>query len=125
MPSFLLSSTHDGSHVLAVGSGKTAAFTICILQRIDTSNRDCQALVLSPSRELAQHIVTMFLALGEFMSVKIHACVGGTNIRDDIRTLKEGVHIVVGTPGRVSDMIKRGVLKLFAVQVTSHTLSVS
>ena len=51
-------------------------------------------------------------AVGEYMKVKVHACVGGTAVREDIGTLKDGVHVVVGTPGRVYDMIQRGALKL-------------
>lgn len=87
------------------GTGKTATFTISILQRIDTNLNECQALVLAPTRELAGQIVSVVAALGDFMKVKVHGCVGGTAIRDDIRTFNEGVHVVVGTPGRVYDMI--------------------
>lgn len=50
-------------------------------------------------------------ALGDFMNIKVHACIGGTSIRDDLRKLEEGVHVIVGTPGRVNDMINRGVLR--------------
>jgi len=50
-------------------------------------------------------------SIGEFMGVKVHACVGGTVVREDIQTLKKGVHVVVGTPGRVQDMMKKGFLK--------------
>jgi len=56
-------------------------------------------------------------ALGDFMNIKIHACVGGTAVRDDIRTLQDGVHVVVGTPGRVYDMIQRRALRLDSVQL--------
>lgn len=99
------------------GTGKTATFAIGILQKLDVSIRDCQALVLAPTRELAQQIVKVIASLGDFMNVKIHACVGGTAVREDIRTLQEGVHIVVGTPGRVYDMIQRRALRLDAVQL--------
>lgn len=57
-------------------------------------------------------------AIGDHMKVKVHACVGGTAVREDIQTLKEGVHIVVGTPGRVYDMIQRGALKLSKLKVS-------
>jgi len=76
------------------------------LQRLDPEVRECQALVLAPTRELAQQIVKVTSALGDFMNVKIHACVGGTAVREDIRTLQDGVHVVVGTPGRVYDMLQ-------------------
>lgn len=99
------------------GTGKTATFAIGILQTLDVSINGCQALVLAPTRELAQQIVKVITALGDFMSIKIHACVGGTAVREDIRKLQEGVHVVVGTPGRVYDMINRRALKLDDVKL--------
>jgi len=83
------------------GTGKTATFAIGVLQRIDLKTRTCQALLLAPTRELAQQIQKVVIQLGDFMQAQCHACIGGTNVRDDIRKLQEGVHIVVGTPGRV------------------------
>lgn len=70
-----------------------------------------QALILAPTRELAQQIQKVVTALGDYMKVKVHACVGGTAVREDLQILKEGVHVVVGTPGRVYDMIQRGALR--------------
>mmetsp|Transcript_26754 Transcript_26754/g.25626 ORF Transcript_26754/g.25626 Transcript_26754/m.25626 type:complete len:429 (-) Transcript_26754:100-1386(-) len=99
------------------GTGKTATFAVGILQRLDVEVKLCQALVLAPTRELAQQIVKVIGALGDFMNIKIHACVGGTAVRDDIRTLQDGVHVVVGTPGRVYDMIQRRALLLDSVQL--------
>jgi translation initiation factor 4A len=99
------------------GTGKTATFAIGILQQIDNTLSDCQALVLAPTRELAQQIVKVIVALGDFMNVRTHACVGGTAVRDDIRTLQAGVHVVVGTPGRVFDMINRRALRLNEVRL--------
>jgi len=93
------------------GTGKTATFSIAILQQIDFSVRQCQALVLAPTRELAQQIQKVILALGDYQKVVCHSCIGGTAIRDDIRILEGGVHVIVGTPGRVFDMIDRGALK--------------
>eukprot|EP00727_Mastigamoeba_balamuthi_P013724 m51a1_g8975 putative eukaryotic initiation factor 4a-iii-like (409) ;mRNA; f:30720-32285 len=89
------------------GTGKTATFCTGVLQSIDTGKREPQALVLSPTRELAQQIQKVMLALGRFMSVQVHACVGGKKIGDDMRALEAGVHVVSGTPGRVFDMICR------------------
>jgi len=110
------------------GTGKTATFSIGILQQVDNSLHECQALVLAPTRELAQQIVKVMRALGDFMSMRIHACVGGTAVRDDIRTLQNGVHVVVGTPGRVYDMINRRALrlaetKIFALDEADEMLS--
>jgi translation initiation factor 4A len=93
------------------GTGKTATFSISILQSIDTSKKECQALILAPTRELAQQIQKVVVALSEYMSVECHACVGGTNYREDMRRLDAGVHVIVGTPGRVFDMINRRALK--------------
>jgi ATP-dependent RNA helicase len=94
------------------GTGKTATFSIGILQCVDTSIRETQALVLSPTRELATQIQSVILALGDYMNVQCHACIGGTNIGEDIRKLDYGQHVVSGTPGRVYDMIRRRNLRL-------------
>jgi len=110
------------------GTGKTATFAIGILQSLDINIKYCQALVLAPTRELAQQIVKVIQSLGDFMNIRIHACVGGTAVRDDIRTLQDGVHVVVGTPGRVYDMINRRALllddvKLFVLDEADEMLS--
>ncbi|ORZ23340.1 ATP-dependent RNA helicase FAL1 [Absidia repens] len=89
------------------GTGKTATFSISVLQTIDTAVRETQALILSPTRELATQIQSVVLALGDYMNVQCHACIGGTNVGEDIRRLDNGVHVVSGTPGRVYDMIRR------------------
>ncbi|KAG8907010.1 RNA helicase [Tulasnella sp. 403] len=89
------------------GTGKTATFSISILHSIDTSLRETQALVLSPTRELATQIQSVIMALGDYMNVQCHACIGGTSVGEDIRKLDYGVHVVSGTPGRVFDMIRR------------------
>jgi ATP-dependent RNA helicase len=93
------------------GTGKTATFSISMLQKLDTNIRETQALVLSPTRELAQQIQKVVLAIGDFMNVQCHACIGGTSTGEDMRKLDHGQHIVSGTPGRVIDMIKRGSLR--------------
>jgi ATP-dependent RNA helicase len=93
------------------GTGKTATFSIAMLQSIDTAVRETQALVLSPTRELAQQIQKVALALGDFMSVQVHSCIGGKSVGEDIRKLEYGQHIVSGTPGRVFDMISRRSLR--------------
>jgi len=94
------------------GTGKTATFTIGCLQRIDYGNRNCQALILAPTRELAQQIQKVALALGDYQKVKCHACIGGTSVREDIDKLRDGQHLVVGTPGRVFDMIGKRHLRV-------------
>ncbi|ODO04606.1 ATP-dependent RNA helicase FAL1 [Cryptococcus sp. DSM 104548] len=89
------------------GTGKTATFSISMLQSIDTNLRETQALVLSPTRELAIQIQTVVLALGDHLNVSCHACIGGTSVGEDIRKLEAGQQVVSGTPGRVFDMIRR------------------
>jgi len=89
------------------GTGKTATFSIGILQSIDTQLNETQALVLSPTRELAQQIQKVCLALGDYMSVQVHSCIGGKSVGEDIKKLDLGVQVVSGTPGRVFDMISR------------------
>ncbi|CDO76554.1 hypothetical protein BN946_scf184982.g13 [Trametes cinnabarina] len=93
------------------GTGKTATFSIALLQSIDVTVRETQALVLSPTRELATQIQSVVLALGDYMNVQCHACIGGTSIGEDIRKLEYGQHVVSGTPGRVFDMIRRRSLR--------------
>ncbi|KAJ2645053.1 RNA helicase [Coemansia sp. RSA 1694] len=93
------------------GTGKTGTLGISILQRIDTAQRETQALVLSPTRELATQTQGVIAALGDYMSVQCHACIGGTRMGDDVRKLEHGQHVVSGTPGRVYDMLKRRVLR--------------
>ncbi|KAF9561753.1 translation initiation factor eIF4A [Mortierella alpina] len=93
------------------GTGKTATFSISALQKLDVTNPMCQALILAPTRELAQQIQKVVIALGDFMKIQCHACIGGTNVRDDMKILEAGAQVVVGTPGRVFDMINRGALK--------------
>jgi len=94
------------------GTGKTATFVIGVLQRIDYSLSACQALILAPTRELAQQNQRVALAFGDYLKIKCHACIGGTSVRDDIARLREGQHCVVGTPGRVYDMIGKGCLRV-------------
>jgi len=119
---------HDVIAQAQSGTGKTATFSISILQSINISIRKCQALVLSPTRELAQQIQKVVLALGDYMDCKCHACIGGTNVRDDMKILEAGVHVVVGTPGRVWDMINRRALnteniKMFVLDEADEMLS--
>lgn len=108
---------HDVIAQAQSGTGKTATFSISILQQIDTNVKDCQALILAPTRELAQQIQKVVIALGDFMSAQCHACIGGTNVREDMRKLEAGVHVVVGTPGRVFDMINRRSLRANSIKM--------
>jgi len=108
---------HDTIAQAQSGTGKTATFSIAVLQQIDVKLNKCQALILAPTRELAQQIQKVARALGDFLNCTSHACVGGTLVRDDIKILRDGVQIVVGTPGRVYDMVKRQELSLAQVKI--------
>eukprot|EP01004_Peranema_trichophorum_P004435 NODE_3358_length_1365_cov_156.454911_g2922_i0.p1 GENE.NODE_3358_length_1365_cov_156.454911_g2922_i0~~NODE_3358_length_1365_cov_156.454911_g2922_i0.p1 ORF type:complete len:420 (+),score=63.98 NODE_3358_length_1365_cov_156.454911_g2922_i0:54-1262(+) len=89
------------------GTGKTTMLAIALIQNMDSPLNETQALVLSPTRELAVQTQKVALGLGEYMKVSCHACIGGKAISEDIRKLDAGTHLVSGTPGRVFDMIKR------------------
>jgi translation initiation factor 4A len=119
---------HDVIAQAQSGTGKTATFSISILQQIDPSIKGTQALILAPTRELAQQIQKVVIALGDYMNIECHPCVGGTNVREDAAKLQEGVHVIVGTPGRVFDMINRRALrtdhiKLFCLDEADEMLS--
>jgi len=119
---------HDTIAQAQSGTGKTATFAIATLQKIDLTNPNCQALILAPTRELAQQIQKVVVALGDYMKATIHACIGGTAVREDLRVLAESVQVVVGTPGRVFDVINRGALvltgcKIFCLDEADEMLS--
>lgn len=104
----------EGRDVLAQaqsGTGKTATFTISALQRIDENSNTTQALILAPTRELAMQIKSVIDSIGLYLKVNVHASIGGTAMSGDIEAFRSGVQIVVGTPGRVFDMIERGYFK--------------
>jgi translation initiation factor 4A len=92
------------------GSGKTATFVISMLQNIDHEDLKCQALIIAPTRELAIQIADVVKNLGLYLKISVHLCTGGTQIMEDKKKLKDGVHIVVGTPGRIRDMMNRQIL---------------
>lgn len=75
------------------GTGKTATFSIAILQQLDMSLNSCQALILAPTRELAQQIKKVVLALGDYMNVQCVGCIGGTAITEDRRKLEHGAQV--------------------------------
>jgi len=103
---------HDTIAQAQSGTGKTATFSISSLQRVNIKDPDCQVLILAPTRELAHQTYKVLNDLGDYMKIQSHACVGGTAVREDIQILQRGVQIVVGTPGRVNDMIGRNALRL-------------
>lgn len=122
----------DGRDTIAQaqsGTGKTAAFGIGTLASIDCSDQRTQAIILAPTRELAVQTYKVILGLGEYCTgFTAHVCVGGLSVREDISKLQRGVHVVVGTPGRVFDLINRRALytdavKLFVLDEADEMLS--
>lgn len=98
------------------GTGKTATFVIGSLTRIDKSLNKPQILILAPNRELANQIYSVAEGLSSYMGIKCALIMGGTKVDENLKTLDSGVHLIVGTPGRVYDMIKRYVLKTNAIK---------
>ena len=110
------------------GTGKTCVFAVGALQCLDLSLKEPQVLILSPTRELAEQSQKVIAAIGDFMKVSTHCCVGGKSVEEDIKMLNHGIHILSGTPGRVFDMIQRKVfrtrsLKMFIIDEADQMLS--
>lgn len=113
----LLGDSHDIVALAQTGTGKTAAFGLPVLQRIDVSENYPQALILSPTRELCLQISSDLADFSKYIKgVKILPVYGGSSIESQIRSLKEGVQIIVATPGRLKDLISRGVVRLDKVR---------
>ena len=99
------------------GTGKTSLIALTLCQSVDVATNEVQALILSPTRELASQTDKIILALGDFLQIQSHSCIGGKNLGEDMRRLDQGVHIVSGTPGRVFDMIQRKSLRTRHIRV--------
>jgi len=93
------------------GTGKTATYILGALALIDFHRRCCQSLILVPTRELARQIQIFVLALGAYLQIQCHACIGSNRVRDDVQKLRNGQHVVVGTCGPVCDMLRRRCLR--------------
>lgn len=110
---FLLHENRDLISLAQTGTGKTAAFGLPVIQKTELKNKYVQSIILCPTRELCIQICKDLETYSKYVSgIKILAVYGGTNIDTQIKSLNKGVHIVVGTPGRTKDLIKRKVLKL-------------
>jgi ATP-dependent RNA helicase DeaD len=109
----LLSGTTDMIGLAQTGTGKTAAFGLPLLQLVDEKQRNAQALVICPTRELCMQIVTEIELFKKFMpGMNVVAVYGGTSISMQIRDIRRGVQIVVATPGRLIDLIERKAINL-------------
>lgn len=114
---YLLGNRNDVIALAQTGTGKTAAFGIPVLQRTDSRIRQTQALILSPTRELCLQIADDLKDFAKYIDgINIVAVYGGTSIENQIRSLRHGAQIIVATPGRLIDLMNRGVAKLDAVR---------
>jgi len=106
----------EGRDVLGqaqTGTGKTAAFALPLLQQLDMADKRVQALILAPTRELAGQVCEAIKSYGKYMpGLKVLPIYGGAGFREQLQGLKQGVQVVVGTPGRILDHLQRGTLKL-------------
>ncbi|VAX13284.1 DEAD-box ATP-dependent RNA helicase DeaD (= CshA), partial [hydrothermal vent metagenome] len=108
---------HDLLGQAQTGTGKTAAFALPLLSRIDVNQRDPQLLVLAPTRELAIQVAEAFQTYARYLkNFHVVPIYGGQSYDIQLRQLKRGAHVVVGTPGRVMDHMRRGTLKLKGLQ---------
>ncbi len=112
----------EGKDIIAqsnTGTGKTAAFGIPVIQGIDTDVKRPQAIALCPTRELAVQVANEFKKMSKFIDgLKIVSVYGGADIKGQIDKLRGGAQVIIGTPGRVIDLIDRGVIKLDEIKIT-------
>jgi len=99
------------------GTGKTAAFGVPMVQRLNPENRKVQGLILVPTRELAVQVADNMKLFAKHTKLRVLAVYGGESIQRQIRALTHGVQVVVGTPGRLIDLLKRGALNLYSVKM--------
>ena len=96
---------------------KQLHFSIGLLELLDIESNTCQALVLEPTRELAIQTENVIKELSKYMECKTHVCVGGNSVRNDIDIIKNGVHVVVGTPGRIFHMLRDRYLDITSLKL--------
>lgn len=109
---------HDLLGQAQTGTGKTAAFSLPLLQRLQSQGQQPQALILAPTRELARQVADSVWRYGKHLAVRVASIYGGQSYSRQIARLERGVDVVVGTPGRIIDLMDKGLLNLSAI----HTL---
>ena len=113
----LLERETDMVSLAQTGTGKTAAFGFPMLQKIDVKSRTTQGLILSPTRELCLQITNEMIAYGKYMpGLNVTSVYGGASITDQARQIKKGSQIIVATPGRMKDMIGRGLIDISKIE---------
>ena len=114
---YLLGNGNDVIALAQTGTGKTAAFGLPIIQKVDPAEPYAQALILSPTRELCLQIADDLASFSKYVEgLRVVPMYGGTSIENQIRNVRKGVHIIVATPGRLIDLMERGVVKLSTVR---------
>lgn len=114
---YLLGVNNDVVALAQTGTGKTAAYGLPVLQKVDPNRTDTQAVILSPTRELCLQIADDLEAYSKYLpSLHVLPVYGGTNIESQIRTLRKGVQVIVATPGRLIDLMERGAASLQHVE---------
>ncbi len=114
---YLLGNGNDVIALAQTGTGKTAAFGLPIIQKVDPALPYAQALILSPTRELCLQIADDLASFSKYVEgLRVVPMYGGTSIENQIRNVRKGVHIIVATPGRLIDLMERGVVKLSTVR---------
>ena len=114
---YLLGNGNDVIALAQTGTGKTAAFGLPIIQKVDPQQPYAQALILSPTRELCLQIADDLAAFAKYVEgLRVVPMYGGTSIENQIRNVRRGVHIIVATPGRLIDLMERGVVDLSTVR---------
>lgn len=117
LPILLAEESCDFMGLAGTGTGKTAAFGLPILEKIDAKKRVVQSLILCPTRELAMQVSKQINLMAKSKGVRAIPIYGGAGYNEQISGLKNGAQVIVGTPGRVIDHIKKGTLKLNALKV--------
>ena len=112
IPLLLASKKVDFWGQAQTGTGKTLAFGIPLIQGINASDRRLQALIVAPTRELVVQITQSLRPIAQPLGISVEAIYGGASMRDQMSALKSGIHIVVGTPGRINDHLTRRTLSL-------------
>ncbi|MBR3860095.1 MAG: DEAD/DEAH box helicase [Bacteroidaceae bacterium] len=114
---YLLGNGNDVIALAQTGTGKTAAFGLPIIQKVDPTEPYAQALILSPTRELCLQIADDLASFSKYVEgLRVVPMYGGTSIENQIRNVRKGVHIIVATPGRLIDLMERGVVSLATVR---------
>ncbi|KAK1456389.1 ATP-dependent RNA helicase eIF4A [Colletotrichum melonis] len=108
---------HDVIAESSYGAGKTVTCVIPVLQKVRADLKACQALIFVPTRESAFKTQELIVAISDFMNIRCHACVGGVSMLDYEKVFQDAPHVVVGTPGRLRDLIQRSILKTANIEL--------